>query len=135
VQWLDIGGTAVTDAGLSALAPMHGLRRLHLDGTRVTDDGLARLSGLKRLEYLNLRGTAVTDKGLSALRALPRLRALYLWQTAVTPGAAKALGESLVDRRRIARWQAEREELGREIQAEKFEANTGESLSPAPNPP
>jgi hypothetical protein len=135
VQWLDLGGTSVTDAGLAALGPMHRLRRLHLDESRVTDDGLARLSGLKEIEYLNLRGTSVTDRGLAALRALPRLRALYVWQTAVTPAAARALGESLVDKRRIARWKAESEELGREIQAEQFEANTGESLQAPPNPP
>jgi uncharacterized membrane protein len=135
VQWLDLGATAVTDAGLSALAPMRRLERLHLDQTRVTDDGLARLSRLKRIEYLNLRGTAVTDKGLAALRSLPHLRSLYLWQSAVTPAAAQALGESLVDRRRIARWKSEEAELERRIQAEHFDANTGESLRPAPKPP
>jgi len=134
VQWLDLGGTSVTDAGLAALAPMHRLERLHLDQTRVTDNGLARLSHLRQIEYLNLRGTAVTDKGLAALRALPRLRSLYVWQTAVTPAAAQALGESLIDTRRIARWKAEETELERKIQAERFEANTGESLRPALKP-
>jgi uncharacterized membrane protein len=135
VQWLDLGGTAVTDAGLAALAPMRRLERLHLDLTKVTDGGLARLSALKQIEYLNLRGTAVTDGGLASLRALPRLRSLYLWQTAVTPAAAQALGDSLVDRRRIARWKAQEAELGREIQAEQFDANTGEALRPAIKPP
>ena len=131
VEWLDLGGTSVTDAGLGALAPMRQLERLHLDQTQVTDAGLGRLSPLRRIAYLNLRGTAVTDKGLAALRSLPRLRSLYLWQTAVTPAAARALGESLIDRRRIARWKAEEAELDRRIQAERFDANTGESLRPA----
>ena len=131
VQWLDLSGTAVTDAGLAALAPMRGLERLRLDQTKVTDSGLARLSRLKQLAYLNLRGTAVTDKGLDALRGLPRLRALYLWQTAVTPAAAQALGDSLIDKRRIARWKAEETELERRIQAERFDGNTGETLRPA----
>jgi hypothetical protein len=77
---------------------------------------------------LNLRGTAVTDRGLAALRGLPRLRSLYLWQTAVTPAAAQALGDSLIDRRRIARWKAQEAELDRKIQAERFDGNTGEAL-------
>ncbi len=128
VQWLDLSGTSVTDAGLAALAPMGHLERLHLDLTRVSDTGLTRLAPLKRLEYLNLRGTAVTDRGLAALRGLPRLRSLYLWQTAVTPAAAQALGDSLVDRRRIARWKAQEAELDRKIQAERFDGNTGEAL-------
>jgi len=134
VQWLDLGGTSVTDAGLAALGPMRRLARLHLDQTKVTDSGLARLSQLKQIEYLNLRGTAVTDRGLAALRALPRLRNLYLWQTAVTPAAARALGETLIDRRRIARWKSEEAELERKVQAERFDANTGESLRPAIEP-
>ena len=134
VQWLDLGNTAVTDGGLSALGAMRGLERLHLDQTRVTDDGLSRLSHLRRIEYLNLRGTAVTDKGLASLRALPRLRSLYLWQTAVTPAAARALGELLVDKRRVTRWKSEVAERERQIQAEQFEANTGESLNLEPKP-
>ncbi len=135
VQWLDLGTTAVTDKGLAALAPMRALQRLHLDQTQVTDAGLARLSGLRRIEYLNLRGTAVTDKGLPALRSLPRLRSLYVWQTAVTPEAAKALGETLVDARRVARWKSEQAELERQVQAERFDGNTGESLKAEPPPP
>ncbi len=134
VQWLDLGGTSVTDAGLAALGPMHRLQRLHLDQTKVTDSGLARLSRLRQVEYLNLRGTAVTDKGLEALRELPHLRSLYLWQTAVTPAAAQALGDALVDKRRVARWKSEEAELERRIQAERFDANTGESLRPALKP-
>jgi uncharacterized membrane protein len=135
VEWLDLGGTSVTDAGLAGLGPMRHLERLHLDQTKVGDGGLARLAGLRRIEYLNLRGTQVTDQGLETLRALPRLRSLYLWQTAVTPAAANALGESLVDRRRIARWTSQEAELERRVQAEKFNANMGESLLPAAKPP
>jgi mono/diheme cytochrome c family protein len=129
VQWLDIGNTAVTDAGLAGVAAMPRLVRLHLDGLKVTNAGLARLSHLHQLQYLNLRGTLVTDKGLPALQSLPRLRALYVWQTAVTPAAVQALGDSLVDKRRLARWKAGEAELEREIKAEHFEGNTGEELN------
>jgi mono/diheme cytochrome c family protein/uncharacterized membrane protein len=134
VEWLDLGDTAVTDAGLASVGEMRRLRRLHLDQLKVTDSGLARLSRLRQLEYLNLRGTLVTDKGLAALRTLPRLRSLYVWQTAVTPAAVKALGDALIDRRRIARWREDEAELERRIHEEHFEGNTGEELLPASKP-
>jgi hypothetical protein len=135
VQWLDLGGTSVSDAGMGTVSRMTNLVRLHLDLTRVTDEGLRRLGALRHLEYLNLRGTAVTDQGLQALRSLPRLRSLYVWQTAVSEPAVRALGQALVDRRKIDRWRAERDELGRLIDAERFDGNTGESLLPAPESP
>lgn len=134
VEWLDLGATAVTDQGLAALAPMRRLARLHLDQTAVTDAGLARLDGLKHITYLNLRGTAVTDHGIAGLKSLPRLRSLYVWQTAVTADAVKALGDALVDQRRIARWEAQSAELGRLIQEERFAGNTGEAFRPVPKP-
>ena len=113
---------------------MRALQRLHLDLTKVTDAGLPRLSGLRRIEYLNLRSTAVTDKGLPALRSLPRLRSLYVWQTAVTPEAARQLGETLVDARRITRWKNEQAQLERQVQAERFDGNTGETFRSDPTP-
>jgi hypothetical protein len=47
----------------------------------------------------------------------------------VTPAAVQALGDSLVDKRRLARWKAGEAELEREIKAEHFEGNTGEELN------
>jgi hypothetical protein len=131
IQWLDLGNTAVTDAGLATLGTMRRLQRLHLDQLPITDDGLARLSHLTQLEYLNLRGTRVTDKGMPALRTLPRLRALYVWQTAVTPAAVQALSDALTDKRRISRWKEDEADLERRIHEEHFEGNTGEELRPA----
>jgi len=134
VQWLDVAGTSVSDKGMATVAAMRSLERLHLDGTQVTDEGLRRLGRLRRLTYLNLRGTAVTDAGIAALRGMPRLRSLYVWQTAVTPAAVEELGRQLVDARKISRWNAERDVLGREIDAEHFEGNTGEALRIDPPP-
>jgi mono/diheme cytochrome c family protein len=128
VEWLDLGGTSVTDAGLAALTPMRRLTRLHLDGLGITDAGLARLTRLSRLEYLNLRGTSVTDRGIPQLHSLPLLRSLYVWQTAVTPAAVQALGESLVDKRRVSRWRQDQAELERRIEEDRFNGNTGEEL-------
>jgi mono/diheme cytochrome c family protein len=128
IEWLDLGGTSVTDAGLADVSRMHRLERLHLDGLRTTDEGLAHLTHLTRLEYLNLRGTLVTDKGIPQLHSLPRLRSLYVWETAVTPAAVQALGDSLVDKRRIARWRDDQSELERRIEEDRFNGNTGEEL-------
>jgi uncharacterized membrane protein/mono/diheme cytochrome c family protein len=127
LRWLDLGETAVTDAGLRALAPMSELRRLHLDRTAVTDAGLAQLAPLIRLEAINLHATNVTDAGLVTLRALPRLRSLYLWQTDVTPEAVAKLAEHQTDQRKIARWKSEIASLEASIRAEHFTANMGAS--------
>jgi uncharacterized membrane protein len=91
VVWLDLGGTRVSDAGLTHVASLTNLTRLHLNRTQVGDAGLASLKTLAALEYLNLYGTRVTDEGLAHLAALPRLKVVYLWQTAVTVPALDRL--------------------------------------------
>jgi Leucine-rich repeat (LRR) protein len=91
LRWLDLGGTAVTDTGLTNLAGMQNLTRLHLERTGIGDEGLAAIKSLEQLEYLNLYGTKVSEFGLENLSELPKLRRLYLWQTQVTPEAAKHL--------------------------------------------
>jgi mono/diheme cytochrome c family protein/uncharacterized membrane protein len=142
IQWLDLGQTAVTDAGLAPLAAMKNLRRLQLDHTAITDAGLAHLSSLTQLESLNLHRTAITDAGLPALKSLSRLRSIYLWQTHVTPAAAQALGETLVDHRKVKRWNEQIADLQNKVRSEQFSANLGEPAFPPapadlpkPNPP
>ena len=93
--WLNLGGTAVTDAGLKQLAGLKNLRRLHLEKTAVGDDGAAALGGLAELRYLNLYGSKVTDKGLGAIASLKKLENLYLWQTSVTDAGAGELQKAL----------------------------------------
>lgn len=132
IHWLDLGETAVTDAGLAALADWREVRRLQLDRTAITDAGLARLTTLARLESLNLFGTTVTDAGLPALRGLPELRRLHLWQTQVTPAAAAALAQQQTDERRIRRWREEIAARERMIRAERFEVTTGETFPEVP---
>lgn len=95
VAWLDLSGTAVTDASLGRLSGFPALTRLNLANTAVGDAGLAAVGGLRGLEYLNLYGTRVTDAGLERLRGLSGLKSLYLWRTAVTPGGARRLAASL----------------------------------------
>jgi hypothetical protein len=125
VHRLDLGGTAVTDAGMDALADMKELRRLQLDRTAITDAGLGRLGGLKRIESLSLHTTAVTDFGIANLVNLPKLRRLFVWQTAVTTDATNALAEELENRRKLDRYRTELRTLERLIVSETFQPDFG----------
>jgi len=89
--WLDLGGSAVTSEGLSALSGLTALERLDLSRTSIDDGGLVHLAGLRRLVVLNLHGAAVGDDGLERLAGLPALRRVYLWQTAVTDAGVARL--------------------------------------------
>lgn len=91
LEWLDLGGTAVTDEGVAGLARFPALRRLQLQRTQVTDACIASLQPLGALEVLNLFGTKVTDAAVPALEKLPALKRVYLWQTQVTRDAADGL--------------------------------------------
>ena len=92
---LDLGQTAVTDAGLGRIKGLTGLVRLHLEGTKITDAGLMHLKGMTGLEYLNVYGTAVTDAGLAHLSGLKNLKRLYVWQTKVTDAGIEQLKKTL----------------------------------------
>ncbi|MCK4292049.1 MAG: hypothetical protein KAY65_02545 [Planctomycetes bacterium] len=71
---LSIGSIGVTDAGMSHIAKLTNLKRLHLFGcSAITDDGLANLMTLKSLTRLTLSYTEVTISGLTQLGALPNL--------------------------------------------------------------
>ena len=94
---VNLGATAVTDAGAVNLGKMARLKKLWLNGTAITDAGLESLKGLSELEYLNLYGTQVTDEGLKKLAGLKNLKRLYLWQTKVTPGAVEEFKKSVKD--------------------------------------
>jgi uncharacterized membrane protein len=92
IAWLDLGGTQVTDAGVTLLLPrLVNLWRLSLDRTAITDRAMLSLEKLQRLEAVNVYATTVTDAGLKPLEKLPRLRSVYAWQTQVTPQGGEAL--------------------------------------------
>ena len=125
LRWLDLAGTAVTDAGLAPLSAMPNLTRLHLERTAVTDDALPNLAKLSNLEYLNLYATDVSDDGLEALQKLPKLKHLYLWQTKVTPASAKAFAEARLDKPQLQRWQDEIEQLKARIRDQQISVDLG----------
>lgn len=131
IRWLDLSGTAVTDAGLAFLSSMAHLERLQLDRTGVTDAGLVHLRNLVELESLNLYGTAVTGTGLMALVELPRLRRLYLWQTQVSAEAVQALLAARGQRPEVLAWQRELQELQRRLQQAELRVETGAPPGPS----
>jgi uncharacterized membrane protein len=131
LRWLDLGGTAITDAGLSQLADMPNLTRLHLERTHITDAGLASIARLRHLEYLNLYGTEVSDAGLDQLQSMGKLKQLYLWQTKVTPAAGKAFAEAHTDEDQLQRWQQEIEQLNARIRDAHIAVDLG-TILPAP---
>jgi hypothetical protein len=125
LRWLDLAGTAVSDAGLQILAKTPNLTRLHLERTGVTDAGLCHLTNLVALEYLNLYGTAVSDNGLPCLQNLPRLKHLFLWQTKVSPERARAFAEARTDQAQIQKWRYEIELLTARIKEQEMTVDLG----------
>lgn len=95
IKWMDLARTQVTDAGLSSVAAMKNLTRLHLENTKVGDTGLDQVKNLANLEYLNLYGTGVTDAGIAKLSGLKNLKKLFVWQTKVTDDGAKKLAAAI----------------------------------------
>jgi hypothetical protein len=64
--------TKITDAGLPKLRPLVNLEFLHLGRTPATNAGIENLLGLKKLKRLEVTNTKVTDEGADKLRkALP----------------------------------------------------------------
>lgn len=99
--WLDLGGAAITDAGLASLTSFKQIRRLQLQNTRITNAGVQHLVALNQLTHLNLYGAEITDAALTHIQSLKQLKKIYLWRTHVTPkGVAelqRALPELLID--------------------------------------
>lgn len=89
--WLDLGGSAVSGAGLESVGRLTALERLDLSRTGLVDDDLAALAPLAALVVLNLHGTALGDGALEHLATLPSLRRVYLWDTAVSAAGLAAL--------------------------------------------
>jgi hypothetical protein len=95
VLWLDLKGSAVTEAQLRLLGKLKNLQRLHLERTAIGDGALAQVRACTQLAYLNLYATKITDAGLKQLDGLAKLAHLYVWQSQVTPEGIARLEKSL----------------------------------------
>lgn len=93
---LRLGSTSVSDGALQANLPkMKNLMALDLNQTAITDAGLEAVAQLENLEWLNLYGTAISDVGVAKLKTLTKLKKLYLWNSNATPSGADALKKEL----------------------------------------
>lgn len=95
VLWLDVKGTAITDAQLHILPKLKNLQRLHLERTTIGDAAMAQVKLCAQLIYLDIYATKVTDAGLKQLSTLTNLVHLYVWQSAVTPAGIADLHKAL----------------------------------------
>ena len=68
LQYLQLSGTRVANAGLESIRHLTGLRVLWLYDTRISDAGLPLLQGLSGLRVLNLRSTLVSKGGINQLQ-------------------------------------------------------------------
>ena len=91
---LQLGRTAITDAGLTHIGTLTMLQRLHLEHTQVTDAGLASLATCEKLQYLNLSSTDVGNEGVGRLKTLPALTHVYLFGTRVTGDGVAEMQQS-----------------------------------------
>jgi internalin A len=84
LEYLILGESPVTDAGLVHLERLNNLRALNLQhNTNVSDAGLVHLKSLTSLRELGLGDTAVSDAGLVHIKRMPHLTALGLEGTNV----------------------------------------------------
>jgi len=89
VQYLSLGDSSVTAAGLELLPQLAGLRDLSLSGANlvITDAELPLIARCRALRHLNLMNRAITDAGIVMLARLPALEELALEGAGITDRA------------------------------------------------
>ncbi len=93
LERLFVNGAEVTDAGLSHLGRLHGLKVLHLQLPLVSDAGLVHLKDLTRIQDISLYGTQTTDAGLVHLKGMTQLESLWLDGLRISDGGLAHLKE------------------------------------------
>src|SRR5204862_7126451 len=76
LEELRLNNSPISDASLSHIAQLAGLRDLGLAYSDVTNDGLGQLTALGNLKRLDLAGTDIGDKGLAHVAKLTALTSL-----------------------------------------------------------
>ncbi|MFM9066209.1 MAG: leucine-rich repeat domain-containing protein [Planctomycetota bacterium] len=89
---LQLGGCAISDAGVKKLASLKTLEMLYLDRTDITDAALESVAELPELVLLVLERTRVTGKGVAQLRKLSELRTLNLSRCVVKDADLEMVG-------------------------------------------
>ena len=89
---IDLGKTAVTDAGIAHLRPLRGLMSVVLDDTGVGDASLEVVAEWPEVWQLLATKTKITDAGLAHLARLPKLRTLFVGGSSLSDAGMPALG-------------------------------------------
>ena len=77
LEVLLVGGTGITDEGMSHIAVLTKLKKFHLfSAPLVTNTGIEKLTVLQSLEGLDLSHTKVTISGLARLNTMPQLTSI-----------------------------------------------------------
>jgi Leucine-rich repeat (LRR) protein len=101
---LFLGGSGLTDAGLTGLKTLTHLESLDIsDNPLVTNKGMATVKTLERLQTLHLAKTGVGDEGLMALLGLDGLRSLNVSDSKVTAEAAEKFADEMPNLRGVRR--------------------------------
>lgn len=95
LAFVDVSGTAVTDAGVRVVAALPGLQHAWLSSTVITDVSLVDLARNPSLASVRIDNTGITDVGLTALADLPHLLVVSAAATGITDvGLAKLLART-----------------------------------------
>jgi len=86
----DFDNTSFDDEAAAGFANLP-ITTLSLGGTNISDAGLSALSSVATLEFLFVSRTAVSDRGLATLRAHQALAFLACARTDVTPASAEVI--------------------------------------------
>jgi len=84
IRTLALHKTLITNAALEHIKEVDDPDYLDISSTKITDAGLIHLKGLRNLRRLDLSGTRVTDAGLVHLLALEKLEELDISYTAIS---------------------------------------------------
>jgi len=91
IDWLALGGEAVTDQSVNEVSEIPGIKTLSLKNSRVTDNGIEPLGRMKRLVYLDLSGTTVTEAGILKLRESTSLKTIVIKNTGISKSGVEAI--------------------------------------------
>ncbi|MEP0711524.1 MAG: c-type cytochrome domain-containing protein, partial [Algoriphagus sp.] len=83
IVYLDLTGTAISDALLERIASLPNLTVLKLNNTSIEGSSLGKLEANKNLKLLYLNETLVTQRNLSALDGHPSLEKVFAFDTKV----------------------------------------------------
>jgi hypothetical protein len=84
LEYLDLGGTLITDQGLADLSGLDKLRSVSLEATPVTDAGLKAIGQMKSLEILKISRTKINGSGFQDLAEMKKLKMIEATECKLT---------------------------------------------------